>query len=165
MRRHCGVDRAARPEAVGRLDCETLKPARLYLCGLCRRQVVICSGCDRGNIYCWDCAPLARRRSLRQAGARYRKSWRGRFTQAVRTRRWRAGKNKVTHHGSPAAPADAVVAEDPAAVATEQARAVVRPRGHCQFCGRRCPDFVRRDFLRRRGPWNQPRGPRRDDSG
>ena len=39
--------------------------ARLFLCAGCRMQVVICSCCDRGQIYCaGDCARRARRHSL-----------------------------------------------------------------------------------------------------
>src|SRR5262249_30378505 len=36
--------------------------ARFYLCAGCRAQVLICSCCDHGNIYCGDeCASAARR--------------------------------------------------------------------------------------------------------
>jgi len=36
--------------------------ARLFNCARCRRQVVICSHCDRGNIYCSKrCSQTARR--------------------------------------------------------------------------------------------------------
>jgi hypothetical protein len=75
--------------------------------------VVICSDCDRGRIYCADCAPHARRRSLRQAGRRYQASGRGRTKHAERSRRYRGRQNKVTHHGSPADRTDALLAVDP----------------------------------------------------
>lgn len=155
-----GTGEEARPRVAGCIDCDVTTPPRLYLCGQCRRQVVICSGCDRGNIYCGACAPLARRRSVRAAGARYQQGRRGRHKHAERTRRWRARKNNVTHHGSPDAGPDDVLAQAPAVVAPAQ----IRPPGHCLFCGRRCPDFVRRDFLRRRGPWINRRGLHHDHS-
>jgi len=65
--------------------------ARLFLCAKpdCRAQACICRDCDRGHIYCADCAPHARRRSLRRAGRRYQASRRGRIKHAERSRRYR----------------------------------------------------------------------------
>ena len=78
------------------MDC------RSYQCALCHSQVHICRRCDRGNIYCPTCAPLARRASIGRAKKRYRQSRRGRFHHAKRQQRYRARKiNKVTDHGSP----------------------------------------------------------------
>ena len=75
--------------------------ARFFLCARCRAQVLICSCCDRGNIYCaQDCAQVARRSAQRAAGRRYQLSFRGRRNHAARARRYRARQNKVTHHGS-----------------------------------------------------------------
>jgi len=46
--------------------------ARLYQCARCHHQVVICSECDRGNLYCaGGCARAARTGSLRAAGRRF----------------------------------------------------------------------------------------------
>jgi hypothetical protein len=40
--------------------------ARLFNCARCHRQVVICSRCDRGNLYCGSqCAQSARGESVR----------------------------------------------------------------------------------------------------
>ena len=81
--------------------------ARLFVCTGCRRQVLICRCCDRGQIYCaGNCAPHARRRSLLAAGRRYQTSRRGRLAHAVRASRYRARGKKVTHHGSPVLPTD-----------------------------------------------------------
>jgi hypothetical protein len=45
--------------------------ARLFNCARCQRQVVICSHCDRGNIYCAKrCSQSARPQSRREAGRR-----------------------------------------------------------------------------------------------
>lgn len=107
---------------------------RLFLCAGCRRQVVVCSCCDRGQIYCAeDCAQQARRRSVKQAGRRYQASHRGRRMHAARMSRWRARQEKVTHHGSPApapgdllAPAAMTTASDAAAPADQAPGCPVR---------------------------------------
>ena len=76
---------------------------RLFLCAGCRGQVIICSCCDRGQIYCnGDCAAQARRQTLKAAGRRYQASQRGRMRHAARMGRYRSRQKKVTHHGSPA---------------------------------------------------------------
>lgn len=78
---------------------------RLFLCALCHEQVIICTYCDRGNIYCsFSCSLTARKNSLREAGNRYQHSIKGRLNHALRQRhymqRLRAFKNKMTHQGS-----------------------------------------------------------------
>lgn len=143
-------------------------PARLFLCLRCRVQVLVCSYCDRGQVYCGaDCAREARRRSQHEAGRRYQASRRGRVNHAARARRYRARKNNVTHQGSAPDRTDDLLSEGPAVAVTEQLPTdkSSRPQWHCHRCGRRCPELVRRDFLRRsRGPWNNRRGLRRDHS-
>jgi hypothetical protein len=86
--------------------------ARLFICAECRAQALMCSCCDRGQIYCTrDCGPLSRRRNQEATGARYLDSHRGQRAQAVRARRYRTRREKVTHHGSPApAPDDCLPA-------------------------------------------------------
>ena len=140
-------------------------PARLFLCRGCRGQVLICSHCDRGQIYCArGCAERARRRSLREAGRRYQTSRRGRIKHAERARRYRARKNTVPHQGSPRGRAQAVLS-DTSAVKGREAAPKDRPRWQCHVCHRPCSAFMRRDFLQRcRGPWNQRRGRRHDHS-
>lgn len=78
---------------------------RLFLCELCYKQVIICTHCDRGNIYCsLSCSFTARKNSLREAGFRYQQSIKGRLNHALRQRhymqRLRDFKNKMTHQGS-----------------------------------------------------------------
>jgi hypothetical protein len=141
-----------------RIDAARLPAAtaRLFLCGRCRAQVLICSHCDRGQIDCGDgCARAARRNSLRAAGRRYQASRHGRFMHAARARRDRRRKN-VTHQGSPAVRSEGLLPATPAASD--------HWRWHCHRCGRPCPPLVRRDFLRRRGACNRDQGPRRDHS-
>ncbi len=122
--------------------------ARLYLCARCRRQVTICSHCDRGNIYCGkSCADRARTLSLRAAGQRYQRTRRGRFKHAERQRRYRSRQKKVTHQGSPGPAPD-----DPLATRSQASApiAITEDEGiRCHFCGRPCSPFLRLDFLHR----------------
>ena len=122
--------------------------ARLYHCARCRCQVIICSHCDRGNIYCnKSCADQARRASQNTAGKRYQRTRRGRFKHAARQRRYRARCQKVTHQGSPLPPPnDPLILrpEAPAAVALIEDEGV-----RCHFCGRLCSPFLRLDYRHR----------------
>jgi len=132
-------------------------------------QVVICSDCDRGHIYCADCAPHARRQSLHEAGRRYQASSHGRLKHAERSRCYRERQNrklenKVTHHGSPPERSAALLSVDP--VVVEKALPLDEqhsPRERiwcCMRCARRCSAFVRQDFLRRRVRRYRHKGPR-----
>jgi len=48
------------------------RPGRTFACALCRREVLLCSSCDRGQRYCSvGCREQARRACLRKAGRRY----------------------------------------------------------------------------------------------
>lgn len=128
--------------------------SRLFLCARCRKQVVICSRCDRGQIYCADgCSPIARQHSLRAAARRYQQSRQGRFNHAERMRRYRLRQQKVTHQGSESATPNALLSTNspiglssPVLDAEPLAQAAVR----CGFCGRSCSAFVRQGFLRHR---------------
>jgi hypothetical protein len=127
---------------------------RLFLCAGCRSQVVICSCCDRGQIYCnGGCAARARQRTLQAAGRRYQTSPHGRQRHAARMSRYRSRQKKVTHHGSPAPAAGGLLA--PVAIAAVRddapfAAGFRSPGPHCHWCGRGCPPLLRQGFLRRR---------------
>jgi hypothetical protein len=148
--------------------------ARLFLCAVpvCRIPVVICSDCDRGHVYCAECARHARRRSLRQAGRRYQASSRGRINHAERSRRYRARhyrahQNKVTHHSSLPDRTNALLVADPAVVDEEplpmhSQQPPRRQQRFCLRCGRRCSEQVRQGFLQRRVRQNRRRGPEHD---
>lgn len=127
---------------------------RLFLCARCRKQVLICRHCDRGQIYCLEgCAKIARSHSLREAGRRYQQSRQGRFKQAERTRRFRLRKQNVTHQGS-----ESVAENDllPANSAKVDKRVVLLDQNYpldtlqCHFCGASCSEFIRYSFLHRR---------------
>jgi hypothetical protein len=111
--------------------------ARRFLCARCRTPVLVCSHCDRGQIYCASgCAAAARGERQRDAAQRYQCSRRGRFNHAARTRRWRerqaastrlaavppaqsgtqSGTQSVTHQGSPPTTLDAVLVAPPSSM-------------------------------------------------
>jgi hypothetical protein len=128
-------------------------PARLFVCVRCRTQMLICSCCDRGQIYCaGGCAQEARYHAQRAAGRRYQTSRRGRLAHAVRARRWRARQKNVTHQGSPPPPPDDLVVPGSAVTASKPSPSPDARRWtwHCHWCGCRCLRFVRQGFLRRR---------------
>ena len=107
MQGHYPGNRGVRPLGVCGSEHRDAPPARLFLCADCRAQAVICSCCDRGQVYCaGNCAQRARRRKQDAAGRRYQTSRRGRLAHAERARRYRARCNKVTHQGSPAPSSD-----------------------------------------------------------
>ena len=139
---------------------------RLYSCARCHRQVQICRHCDHGNLYCAQaCAKVRRRESVRRAGERYQRSYRGACQHAARQRIWRTRqRQKVTHQGSPLAVVTATVALAASAVTTEvdnADRAAVEAQTslyspllsvqRCSFCRATLPLFARLGPLRR-GP-------------
>jgi len=167
MRRQYSGNHGARPRDVRRSGHGTAASARLFMCAECHAQALICSCCDRGQIYCaGDCAARARRRTRRDAGRRYQTSRRGRLAHAERSRRYRVRCKNVTHHGSPPSPPDDLLSSGSLAIASDVSAFVDRARrcfSRCDWCGRRCPDLVRQGFLRRRG--GRRWGPRHDRMG
>jgi hypothetical protein len=161
MRRQYSVKRGVRPRNIRRSGHGAASSARLFMCAECRAQALICSCCDRGQIYCaGDCAARARRRTTRDAGRRYQTSRRGRLAHAERSRRYRVRCKNVTHHGSPPSPPDDLLSSGSPAIASDASAFVGRarrPYSRCDWCGRRCPDLVRQGFLRRRGGRWAPR--------
>jgi len=75
---------------------------RLYHCLRCHLQVLVCTYCDRGNVYCSSaCSSKSRRESRRISSRRYQATFRGKQNHALRQRRYRARlKEIVTHQGS-----------------------------------------------------------------
>jgi len=128
--------------------------ARLFICAGCRAQVVICSHCDRGNIYCGKrCAQAARRQSPGAAARRYQSTHRGRRCHAERQRRYRQRRStKVTHQGSPPVlPDETLPTESEPSVRQSDSSALDHADGiPCHFCGRVCSPLLRQSFLLRR---------------
>ena len=124
--------------------------ARLYHCARCHHQVIICSHCDRGNIYCTHgCAKTVRRISVRAAGKRYQQTHRGRLMHAARQRRYRLNTQKVTHHGSPEqSPRDLLPASLSAPQTASKPHRKPTETLRCHHCQRECGSLLRRGPLR-----------------
>ena len=127
---------------------------RLFLCAKCRKQVLICSRCDRGQRYCsTDCSQTARYQSQQAASHRYQQSRRGRFKHAERARRYRHCQNKVTHQGSEPSEQSGLLPSN--STKTEKRvdldwKSTRSESLHCHFCGCSCSSFIRFHFLHHR---------------
>jgi len=125
------------------------RSARLFNCAHCHRQVIICSCCDRNNIYCCaECSRIARHQTLLYAGRRYQNSKIGRHKHADRQRRYRQRINKVTHHTSPALPNNDLLSlwtNEQKSKPEESVTGIIR----CHFCGKCSAPFLRSGFLYR----------------
>lgn len=132
--------------------------ARLFNCGRCRSQVIICSDCDRNNIYCSKrCSQIIRKKSLRAAAQRYQNSHRGRLKHAARQSAYRQRqKEKVTHHTSLVSPQNDLL---PPTINKHAACSIssMTTRMICHFCGRRDFVFLRSGFLRHQSRLNSRR--------
>src|SRR5487761_52732 len=154
----CGAFMPRRPGAVqcfgeGGLGLLLEEPTyRLYHCGRCAMQVCICAECDFGNLYCpGECAELARRDSVRRAGARYQATLWGARKHAARQRGYRERQREVTHHPWESAAAACSVSTPP--VITSESidahsqqpvhRLIRAPQSRCAFCGKPCPPSAR----------------------
>jgi late competence protein required for DNA uptake (superfamily II DNA/RNA helicase) len=82
------IARPARLFKLSGLLAMVVETARLYNCGRCHCQVVICRHCDHGNVYCRSCAPVAGRESHCRADAEYQKSDRGKKNHKARQQRY-----------------------------------------------------------------------------
>ena len=126
---------------------------RLFLCARCRLQVLICSPCDRGHIYCaGECSKLARRASGCEAGRRYRRTRKGRFANAESSRRYRDLQKNAIHQGSLTEPPDPLLRQDLAlAIVAPETCAIPQTSStqQCHFCRARCSQFVRFGYLGR----------------
>lgn len=60
---------------------------RAYHCATCEKLCKICSYCDRGNVYCHECAPKMRTRRKRIADKRYRSTNHGKGIRCQQSRR------------------------------------------------------------------------------
>lgn len=129
-----------------------MKPtSRLFLCIRCHAQVVICSKCDRGQIYCSKtCALLARQKALRLARSRYQKTFNGRRKHAACQARYKTKmKNKMMDQGSPL-----LLKNDSIDSLEKKPENTEKEHNNftlcCPFCKNQVSDWIRNDFLRRR---------------
>lgn len=126
---------------------------RLYHCRRCGMQVCICAQCDCGNVYCpGECTHLARLESVRRAGARYQRTFRGARKHAERQRRYRERqKLEVTHHSFSLVTTGCNVLRHPITASElidvdfkDTLSLPIRLlQGCCAFCGRLLPAFAR----------------------
>lgn len=123
---------------------------RLFNCALCHAQVIICSQCDRGQIYCaTDCRVQARQASQRAANSRYQRTKKGKHNHAERQHRYRQNQRnqkKVTYQGSPDVEPRDVLPTEPNEVNEMPADAGGKEL-HCHFCHQSVSNFLRTGFL------------------
>jgi len=154
------ADEGVRPRLVCDREPAEAGSGRLFLCGDCRVQVIVCGCCDRGQVYCkTGCAARARRRTLLAAGQRYQAGLCGRRAHAARQGRYRARRQIVTHHGSPRSGGGDLLAPDATTTAPDDSSLSGQappPAPRCHWCGRPCQPGFRQGFLRRR---RRRRGP------
>lgn len=127
---------------------KTKKTARLFYCARCSEPVVICSRCDRGNIYCGStCSGQTRILYHRIANQKYQHSLKGRQKHGERQRRYRERQNekkkKVTDQGSSDLPPNDLLPSEPNEDTSRQPNAL-----YCHFCGEPVSSFLRNGYLR-----------------
>ena len=133
---------------------QALTSARLFQCARCLSHVIICTRCDRGNIYCGQaCFVAARQYSRCAASKRYQRTVHGRKNHALCQRRYREKRvakdiiktddsGKVIDQGSHLnfPPLCFPTAEELTSGAKEMYLT-------CDFCKRQCNFYLRRHFL------------------
>ena len=142
----CGPSRRACSPA-----CAEEASCRMFLCGRCRSQVLVCRRCDRGQIYCaGTCGQQARRHKQREARRRYQATPRGRAMHADRNRRYRARQRSVTDHGPPKEHEAGLVPGVKVHSAARERSPSKCPPGNwrCHFCAQAASAFVRLSTLR-----------------
>jgi hypothetical protein len=122
---------------------------RLFSCARCHTQTVICSHCDRGQIYCGsECSIAARLQSKRAADKRYQLTPGGKMKHALRQRRYRERLNKiVTDHGSHS-PTQNALLQPVKNEAKEMMESQDDLSKRCCFCKKSVSSWLRNGFLR-----------------
>lgn len=123
--------------------------SRLFSCLRCHAQVVICTHCDRGQIYCGpECSITARVKSCRAAEKRYQLTLKGKTKHALRQKRYRARlAEKVTDHSSHTPAQDGLLKT----VKNKTNVAVIKHGDinmRCCFCKKPVSLWLRSGFLR-----------------
>jgi len=131
---------------------------RLFLCSCCRKQVLICSICDRGQRYCCkECSLTERRKTWCRASRSYQRTPQGARNHAKRQSRYRERIKKVTHRGSSnqrySAPSERLKQLSVILIALELvsrcgSKLVLEIRSDCHFCGQAGDGLTRPGFLR-----------------
>lgn len=122
---------------------------RLFSCMRCHAQTLVCSHCDRGQIYCDPtCAHAARVQSCRSAEKRYQLTPGGKMKHALRQRRYRARLEKiVTDHSSHSPTSNGLLKTvKNKAVKADMSQGDDNKR--CCFCKKPVSSWIRNGFLR-----------------
>ena len=130
------------------------RSARIYNCVRCHCQVIICSHCDRGNIYCsGHCATQSRLEKQQDANSRYQSTVKGRCRHATRQQHYRQRqKQKVTYQGSVDLSSYDLLLDEPEREKTV-IKVMISPLSpdnsthYCHFCGCLCTQQLRWVFL------------------
>ena len=122
---------------------------RLYSCVLCHAQAVICTYCDRGQIYCSkNCSKQARFKSCREANARYQQTPKGRRLHAARQKLYRLRQlKKVTEHGSKSRAEYGLLEKVKNKTENTDSRHISTLK-KCCYCQNHVLPYFRMDFLR-----------------
>lgn len=119
---------------------------RLFNCAACHIQVVICTCCDRGNIYCSSCSQTVRTANLREASKRYQNTFQGKCKHAERQKRYRQRQRKiVTHHGSPDLSLHVVLNDEINRQSNVKNKSFDKQLA-CHFCDAKCSPYLRFTF-------------------
>ena len=123
--------------------------SRLYSCALCHAQAVICTYCDRGNIYCSKkCSQAARIKSCREAETRYQLTPGGRHKHAARQKRYRMRqREKVTDHSSAITTPHGLL-EEVKNETMEVSVTHISTQKRCCVCKKQVSPWLRTSFLR-----------------
>ena len=130
--------------------------ARLFNCVSCHKLTIVCSDCDRGNIYCSEqCSGAVRKTSLLEAGKRYQSTFKGRLNHAKRQAAYRARLIKkieeiikVTHQGSQADEPNDLLPSVPTTEKNNSLSVETRKSRCCDFCLRGEFSSFRYEFIR-----------------
>lgn len=126
--------------------------SRLYQCGRCHAQVIVCRRCDRGQRYCAKgCSQAARKESLQRAGKAYQATRIGRVNNAARQCRFRQRQKqkeeKVTHQRSFKNLLCDLLQNKPEGPEKASLQPGLSTILYCHHCGAECGHFLRSHFL------------------
>jgi len=145
------------------------RSARLFQCTRCHSLATVCSCCDRGQVYCLDCAFPAQQEAKKRAAKRYQSSLKGRLKHAARQHRYRERqrlvKEKVTHQGCRKLP-DVVTMEEASLSEKKQLKTSASMKFKsiiCEYCSQFCSSFLRNDVLSPRNISSRKTIPKRTD--
>ena len=120
-----------------------------HITALCHAQAVICTYCDRGQIYCSKaCSQAARIKSCREAETRYQLTTGGKHKHAARQKRYRMRqKEKVTDHSS-VITAHHGLLDSVKNKTLEVAMTHISMKKNCCVCNKSVSHWLRTGFLR-----------------